>query len=68
MVFDPRGVGDHRPVVIHNQAIAQVQSYKYLGVFIDNTVAEYNRGCISYAVWEFTVSIKNLCWFFIRLS
>ena len=38
MVFDPRGVGDHRPVIIHNQAIAQVQTYKYLGVFVDNAL------------------------------
>ncbi|XP_078124375.1 uncharacterized protein LOC144529245 [Sander vitreus] len=30
MVFDPRGVGDHRPVVIHFQTITQAHSYKYL--------------------------------------
>lgn len=38
MVFDPRGVGDHRPVVIHDETISQVSSYKYLGVFIDNSL------------------------------
>lgn len=36
MVFDPEGVGDHRPVVIHDGTISQVSSYKYLGVFIDS--------------------------------
>ncbi len=38
MVFGPWGVGDHRPVVIHDQTIAQVLSYKYLGVFPDNSL------------------------------
>lgn len=37
-VFGPRGIGDHRPVVIHEQTIAQVHSYKHLSVFIDNTL------------------------------
>lgn len=37
IVFDPQGIGDHRPVVILNLTIAQVNSYRYLGVFIDNT-------------------------------
>ncbi len=27
-----------RPVIIHNQFIAQVHSFKYLGVFIDNSL------------------------------
>lgn len=36
MVFDPREVGDHRPVVIHDETIPQVPSYKYLGIFSDN--------------------------------
>ncbi len=38
MVFDPRGVGDHRPEVIHDEAISQVTSFKNLGVFIDNSL------------------------------
>lgn len=39
MVFDPQEVGDHRPVVIHNQVITQVHSYKYLFiVFIDDSL------------------------------
>lgn len=32
--FDPKGIGDHTPLFVHNQEIAQVQSYKYLGVCI----------------------------------
>ena len=36
MIFDPLGVGDLRPVVIHNQPVTQVLSYKYLGVYIDS--------------------------------
>ena len=36
MVLDPRQVTDHEPVVIKNQEITQVSSYKYLGVHIDN--------------------------------
>lgn len=38
MMFDPRRVGDHRPVMIHNQTIIQVPSYKYLDVFFDNSL------------------------------
>ncbi len=38
MVFDPRGEGDRRPVVIHDEAISQVTSFKYLGAFIDNSL------------------------------
>ncbi len=37
MVLDPRSVGDHSPVVIHDIHIEQVCSYKYLGVHMDNT-------------------------------
>lgn len=33
------GIGDRRPVVIHDLTIAQVSSYKYLGVFTDNTLS-----------------------------
>lgn len=36
MVFDPKSIGDHSPVVIHDQSIVQVSSYRYLGVHIDN--------------------------------
>ncbi len=36
-VFDPKAVGDHSPVIIHDQPIAQVQSYNYLGVQNDST-------------------------------
>ena len=32
-------MGDLRPVVIHNEPIAQVSSYKYLGVHIDSTLS-----------------------------
>ena len=35
MVFDPGHVGDHTPLLIHNVSIAQVDSYKYLGVHIE---------------------------------
>ncbi|MGL4646572.1 MAG: hypothetical protein ACRCVL_05630, partial [Cetobacterium sp.] len=38
MVFDPRGLGDHRPLTIHNQNVVQVSSYKYLGVFFDDSL------------------------------
>lgn len=36
MVFDPKSLGDHSPVVIHGHAIAQVDSYRYLGIHMDN--------------------------------
>ena len=39
MVWDPKAVGDLRPVVIHNEPITQVSSYKYLGVHLDNTLS-----------------------------
>lgn len=48
MVFDPRGVGDHRPLSIHNQNVAQVSSYKYLGVFFDDSLT-----------WH--IHVDNLC-------
>ena len=38
MVFDPKSIGDHRPVVIHDSTISQVSSYKYLGIWIDNSL------------------------------
>ncbi len=36
MVFDPKLVGNHSPVFIHEEPIKQVCSYKYLGVYMDN--------------------------------
>ena len=33
MVFDPCQVGDHTPLLIDNVNIAQVDSYKYLGLY-----------------------------------
>ena len=36
MIFDPRNVRLHDPVVIGNMQIEQVSSYKYLGVHMDN--------------------------------
>ena len=38
MVFDPKSIGDHRPVVIHDSTISQVPSYKYLGIWINNSL------------------------------
>lgn len=35
-MFDPIFIGDHSPVVIHDQNIAQVDSYRYLGIHIDD--------------------------------
>ena len=39
MVFDPGQVGDHAPLLIHEVNIAQVDSYKYLGVHIDSNLS-----------------------------
>ncbi|KAF7668159.1 hypothetical protein LDENG_00027400 [Lucifuga dentata] len=44
IVFDPKALGDHSSVIIHDQPIAQVQSYKYLGVYIDSTFTWNTRG------------------------
>ena len=41
MVLDPRSVGDHNPVVIHDSPNEQVSSYKYLGVHLDDTFNWY---------------------------
>jgi len=38
IIFDPKGIGDHHQVVIHNQNITQTQTYKYLGVYIDSSL------------------------------
>lgn len=48
MIFDPRSVGDHSPVRIHGNFIVQVPSYKYLGVYIDNSLC-----------WS--LHVNNLC-------
>ena len=48
MVFYPGHVGDHTPLLINNVNIAQVDSYKYLGVHIDSKLAwdvHVNHGC-----------------------
>ena len=39
MVLDPGHVGDHSPLLIHNVTICQVESYKYLGVHIENNLS-----------------------------
>ena len=38
MIFDPRSVRDHDPVIIRDSEIEQVVSYKYLGIQIDNAL------------------------------
>lgn len=48
MVFDPKSLGDHSPVVIHDHAIAQINSYRYLGIHIDNKL-----------VWK--AHVENIC-------
>ena len=35
IVFDPRSVGDQRPILIKEERVEQVNSYKYLGVYFD---------------------------------
>ncbi len=35
MLIDPKSVGDHSPLLIHDQSIKQVSSYRYLGVHLD---------------------------------
>ena len=37
--MDPRSIGDHTVISIHNKAISQVSSYKYLGVHIDKDMS-----------------------------
>lgn len=34
--MDPKSIRDQLPVVINDQNIAQVDSYRYLGIHIDN--------------------------------
>lgn len=38
VIFDPKEVRVHDPVVIGDRVIEQVSSYKYLGIYIDNTL------------------------------
>lgn len=35
IMFDPKSIGDHSPVVIKDQNTAQVDSYRYLAIHID---------------------------------
>ena len=35
IVFDPRSLGDHSPILIHGERVEQVRSYKYLGIYFD---------------------------------
>ena len=36
IVFDPRSIGDHSPILIHEEKVEQVTSYKYLGIYFDS--------------------------------
>ena len=38
-IMDPRSIGDHTIISIHNNDISQVSSYKYLGVQIDKDMS-----------------------------
>ena len=35
MIFDPKSVGDHSPVLINREGVEQVTSFKYLGIYFD---------------------------------
>lgn len=35
MIFDPRLVGDHSPILINEEEVEQVTSYKYLDIYFD---------------------------------
>lgn len=69
MILDPRRIGEHRPVVIHDATISQV-SFKYLGICIDNSltwnthvnasVVDYSKGCTFFAVSGFMVLTNDL--------
>ena len=43
IVFDPRSVGDHSPILIHGERVEQVTSYKYLGVYFDPQLSWGNQ-------------------------
>ena len=45
MIFDPGHVGDHTPLRIDNVDIAQVDSYKYLGVHIRRQQSKLEHPC-----------------------
>ena len=38
IIFDPRSIADRKSLQIHNIPVKQVESYKYLGVWIDHTL------------------------------
>ena len=39
IIVDPRSIGDHSAINVHNHDIKQVPSYKYLGVQIDEDLS-----------------------------
>ena len=39
IIIDPRSIGDHSAISVHNNNIKQVSSYKYLGVQIDQDLS-----------------------------
>ncbi len=39
MIFDYRSVGNHSPIIINNEPVRQVASYKYLGLIMDNRLS-----------------------------
>ena len=41
--MDPRSIGDHSTISIHNSSISQVSSYKYLGVLIDKDMCWHSH-------------------------
>lgn len=43
IVVDPKSIGDHTAISIHNQTIQQVVSYKYLGVQIDRDMSWHSH-------------------------
>ncbi len=47
-LFDPKSIGDHSPVVINGQNIAQVDSCRYLDIHIDDKLT-----------WS--VQVENVC-------
>ena len=43
IVVDPRSIGDHTTITIHDHEIKQVTSYKYLGVHIDHDMSWHSH-------------------------
>ena len=39
IIFDPRSIADRKPLQIHNTPVKQVESYKYLGVWVDHKLS-----------------------------